>query len=294
LPRSRPPPAPPPGTSADGRYVLFDSDATDLPGGGLNGRAVDVFRKDMTTGDVVLVSQGRDGPGANRGSTADSISADGNVVVFTSNASNLVLGDTDGTADVFARNLTSGGVATVSLHPDGSGLAGPSSQGAISADARYVAFSSQAPDVVPGEPADVRPRIFRRDMVTGALDEVTAGIDLRPSSLIGEPFGANLRRKVHLIAGTAEDDGQVVRVRVAASRPIGHGRCLWLARGSHLVRQSCRSPLYLNARVTDGLRWTLRVPHLLPRGTWTARLLATDDSGSANGCAAGATSRASG
>jgi hypothetical protein len=120
-----------------------------------------------------------------------------------------VLGDANGAADVFARNLTTGGVTTVSLHPDGSQLAGPSSQGAISADARYVAFSSQAPDVVPGEPTDARPRIFRRDIVTGALDEVTAGIDLRPSSLIGEPFGVNLRRKVHLIAGTAEDDGHV-------------------------------------------------------------------------------------
>src|ERR1051326_8455810 len=47
------------------------------------------------------------------------------------NASNLVLGDDNGTADVFARNLTTGVTTMVSLHPDGSGLAGPSSQGAI-------------------------------------------------------------------------------------------------------------------------------------------------------------------
>ena len=89
----------------------------------------------------------------------------------------------------------------------------------------------------------------------------------------------NLRRKVHLIAGSAEDNGKVVRVRVAVSRSIGHGRCVWLARGAHLVKKRCSQPQYLEARVTDGLRWTLRVPHLLPRGTWTVRSQAIDDSG---------------
>jgi hypothetical protein len=85
---------------------------------------------------------------------------------------------------------------------------------------------------------------------------------------------------VHLIAGTVQDDGQVARVRVAASRSIGRGRCLWLARGGHLLRRSCRRPFYLNARVTDSLRWTLRVPRrFLPRGTWNVRSLATDTSG---------------
>src|SRR5207248_908555 len=93
------------------------------------------------------------------------------------------------------------------------------------------------------------------------------------------PFGVNLRRKVHLIAGTAEDNGPLAAVRVAASRSVGRGRCLWLARGSHLVRRSCRKPFYLNARVTDSLRWTLRVPHLLPRGTWIVRSRAVDVTG---------------
>ncbi len=268
-----------PKISADGRFVLFDSDATDLLGGGLNGRTVDVFRKDMVTGAVTLVSQGRDGSGASGDSTADSISADGNVAVFTSNASNLVLGDTNGTADVFARNLTTGVTTMVSTHPDGTPLAGPSTQGAISADGRYVAFSSQATGVVPEETPSTQPRIYRRDLSTGALTEVTTGINLRPSSLIGEPFGVNLRRKVHLIAGTVQDNGPVAQVLVAASRSIGHGRCLWLARGSHLVRRSCGRPFYLRARVTDSLRWTLRVPHLLPRGTWNVRSRAIDSTG---------------
>jgi hypothetical protein len=46
-----------------------------------------------------------------------------------------------------------------------------------------------------------------------------------------------------------------------------------------LVRRPCNRPFYLKARVADSLRWTLRVPHLLPRGTWTVRSLATDTTG---------------
>jgi Ca2+-binding RTX toxin-like protein len=268
-----------PKISADGRFVLFDSDATNLPGGGLNGRTVDVFRKDMATGEVTLVTQGKDGSGASGASTADSISADGNVAVFTSNASNLVLGDNNGTADVFARNLSTGVTTMVSTHPDGTGLAGPSSQGAISADGRYVAFSSQASGVVAAELPTTHPRIYRRDLSTGAMSEVTTGVNLPPDSLISEPFGVTLRRKVHLIAGTVQDNGPIAKVRVAASRSIGRGRCLWLARGSHLIRRSCGRPFYLNARVTDSLRWTLRVPHLLPRGTWNVRSRAVDSTG---------------
>jgi len=268
-----------PKISADGRFVLFDSDATDLFGGALDGRAVDVFRKDMATGAVTLVSQGKDGSGAAGDSTADSLSGDGNLAVFTSTASNLVLGDGNRTADVFARNLTTGVTTMVSAHPDGSGLAGPSGQGAASGDGHFVAFASQASGVVTGQLPSSRARIYRRDLSSGALLEATTGTDLRPTSLVGEPFGVNLRRRVHLIAGTADDDSRVVRVRVAVSRSIGRGRCLWLGRGSHLIRGRCRRPRYLNARVSDGLRWTLRVPHLLPRGTWRIRAQAIDDTG---------------
>jgi hypothetical protein len=201
------------------------------------------------------------------------------VAVFTSNASNLVLGDGNGTADVFARNLSTGVTTTVSTHPNGTSLPGPSSQGAISADGRYVAFASQASGVVAAEAPSTHTRIYRRDLATGAVAEVTTGANLRPTSLIGEPAGVNLRRKVHLIAGTTADNGSIAAVRVAASRSIGHGKCLWLSRGSHLVRRSCRRPFYLNARVTDSLRWTLRVPHLLPRGTWNVRSQAVDVTG---------------
>jgi hypothetical protein len=97
------------------------------------------------------VSQGKDGSGGSGDSTADSISADGSLAVFTSTASNLVLGDGNGTADVFVRNMATGVTSMVSIHPDGTSLAGPSAQGAISGDGRFVAFYSDASNLVSGD-----------------------------------------------------------------------------------------------------------------------------------------------
>ncbi|MBX5470337.1 MAG: PD40 domain-containing protein, partial [Thermoleophilaceae bacterium] len=266
-----------PRISADGRFVVFDSDATDLPGGELDGRTVDVFRKDMATGEVTLVSSAPGG--ANGDSTADSLSADGNLVAFTSSASNLVSGDSNGRADVFVRDVAAGTTTLVSRGPGGAPLPGPSSQGAISADGRFVAFASRAAGVFPQDTPTQRPRVYRRDLWTGELLPVTVGLDLAPTSVIGEPSGVSLRRKVRLIAGTAKDDGLVTRVDVAASRSVGRGRCLWLGRRGATVRRSCGRPLWLRAKVASGLRWTLRIGRLLPRGTWTVRSRATDDTG---------------
>jgi WD40 repeat protein len=251
--------------SQDGRFVAFDSDATDLPGGELNGRIVDVFRKDVTDGSVVLVAEG----------TADSMTADGSGVVFTS-AAPLVAGDANGRADVFVRSVPAAQTFRVSARADGSELAGPSSRGAVSGDGHYVAFASRAPDVVGTSGRSARARIYRKDLVTGAVDIATLGIDLSPRSLIAKPYGVQLRRKVRLIAGTTGDNGVVQRVEVALSRPIGGGRCLWLARGRSFVRAKCSEARWLRARLTGGLRFTARIGRLLPRGTWTVRSRATD------------------
>ena len=253
--------------SQDGRYVAFDSDATDLPGGDANGRAVDVFRKDMTDGSVVLIGEG----------TADSMTADGSGVVFTSTASSLVPGDANGRADVFVHSVPAGQTFRVSARADGSELAGPSSRGAISAGGRYVAFASRAPDVVGTSGRSSRARIYRKDLVTGAVELATVGLDLAPRSMIAKPYGVQLRRKVRLVAGTTGDNGVVQRVEVALSRSIGGGRCLWLARGRSFTRGKCTDVRWLRARLTGGLRFTARIGRLLPRGTWTVRSRAFDD-----------------
>ncbi|MEV6241105.1 hypothetical protein [Lentzea sp. NPDC051838] len=88
-----------------------------------------------------------------------SVNADGRFAVFTSNAVNLVPGDTNGTSDVFLRDLTAG----VTTRIGGSGYSG---QPSISADGRYVAFTSYADDLVPGD-TNERPDVFVRDTVAG-------------------------------------------------------------------------------------------------------------------------------
>src|SRR5207247_2155101 len=108
-----------PRISGDGNFVAFDSDATDLAGGALNGPVVDVFRRDMLLGSVDLVSAGVGG-GAQGDSTAGSISSDGNEIAFSSSAGNLVPDDTNATTDVFLRNLASGQVTRASTRADGS------------------------------------------------------------------------------------------------------------------------------------------------------------------------------
>jgi Tol biopolymer transport system component len=267
-----------PRISPDGRFVVFDSDATDLPGGELNGPTIDVFRKDVIDGAVTLVSQGADGSAANGDSTADSISGDGQAVGFSSNASNLVPGDGNARADAFVRSLPLAVNSRVSMRQDGSELTGPSSGVALSFDGRYAAFGAREP----------RTRVYRKDVATGALDHVTVGIDLPPRSLIGEPSGSELRRKVRLVAGTARDDGAIAAVDVAVSRRAGRRGCVWLGRRGGLVRRPCDEPLWLRARLTSGLRFTLRIGRLLPRGTWTARSRAIDAGGAVEGPRPGA------
>ena len=86
--------------SADGRYVAFSSEAKNLVSEDTNGYR-DVFVHDRLNGDTELVSVSSDGTQADSASWVPSISADGRYVTFTSWASNLVAGDTNGESDIF-------------------------------------------------------------------------------------------------------------------------------------------------------------------------------------------------
>ncbi len=91
--------------TADGRYVVFVSTASNLVAGDTNGVA-DVFRKDLVTGAIIRLSASAAGLEGNGPSTFASIGQDGRYVVFSSDASNLTAGDTNGNADVFRVDTT--------------------------------------------------------------------------------------------------------------------------------------------------------------------------------------------
>ena len=133
--------------------------------------------------------------------------------------------------------------------------------------------------MVPGTAAAARARVYRKDVATGAVDLASVGINLAPRSLIAEPLSKLPRRKARIVSGTTEDDGTVVRVDVSLSRSIGHQRCLWLGPRSRVVRGKCAKPVWLKAKLDGGLRFTLAIRHIVPRGTWTLRTRATDDTG---------------
>jgi len=136
--------------SADGRYVAFQSVATNLVPGDTNGFR-DVFVRDRLNHTTELVSVGSTGTQGNGDSGYDgcAISGDGRYVAFGSGASNLVVGDTNDVGDVFVCDRQTGTIERVSV--DSAGTQGNDTSGvpSLSADGRCVAFGSAASNLVP-------------------------------------------------------------------------------------------------------------------------------------------------
>jgi hypothetical protein len=148
----------PPSISDDGRFVAFDSQASDLVSNDTNGAGAfgtDVFVRDLQTNSTILASMNSAGTGSgNLDSFASGvrISGDGHFAAFGSNATDLVTGITDsnGNSDIFIRNLLTGSTSIVSVNPAGNAAGINLSQfPSISADGRFVAFTSRASNLVP-------------------------------------------------------------------------------------------------------------------------------------------------
>src|SRR5256712_380330 len=139
-----------PAISADGRFVAFDSVASNLVAGDTNA-AFDVFVRDRKTGKTRRVSVDSHGAQGNGDSFDPAISADGRFVAFDSVASNLVAGDTNAASDVFVRDRKTGKTRRVSVASHGTQGNGASFGPSISADGRFVAFTSAASNLVAGD-----------------------------------------------------------------------------------------------------------------------------------------------
>jgi Tol biopolymer transport system component len=137
-----------PSISADGRIVAFPSVATNLVPDDRNG-VQDVFVRDRARGTTARVSVGRGGE-ADGPSLAALVSADGRVVAYSSDASNLVAGDRNGSLDVFLSGVGHGRTSRVSAGPLGEST-DRSEASSIDADGEVVAFRSYAPNLVFGD-----------------------------------------------------------------------------------------------------------------------------------------------
>ncbi|MDX1449690.1 MAG: hypothetical protein R3246_11585, partial [Acidimicrobiia bacterium] len=147
----------------DGRIVLISSSATNLIPGDTNGVA-DVFTRDLEAGTTERISVSQGGAQADGHSWGRGVSADGRYVVFESEASNLVPGDTNGAADVFVRDRVSGTTRRVSVTSTGAQLAMASFGADISADGRFVVYATDADEVVPGD-TDGQRDVFRYQLL---------------------------------------------------------------------------------------------------------------------------------
>lgn len=160
--------------SANGRYVVFMSMASNLVG--VSGSHV--YRHDRTTGSTVLVSVAASGNPSAVGGFSPSVSADGRFVAFASAASDIVAGDTNGTLDVFLRDMNAGVTTLVSATQTGA----PANTGAslnnvagarhVSDDGRYVAFTSSATNLVAAS-NNGKQQVYVKDMLTGLVERAS-------------------------------------------------------------------------------------------------------------------------
>ena len=157
--------------SADGRYVAFTSFASNLARNDTNGRS-DVFLRDREAGYTERVSVGSDGSQAAGYSWQPSVSADGRYVAFYSTAANLVPDDRGGMADVFVRDRRTRQTRRASEAADGTPANGYSVQPVLSANGRYLAFVSDARNLVPGDTNRLID-VFVKDLETGAVERVS-------------------------------------------------------------------------------------------------------------------------
>jgi Tol biopolymer transport system component len=158
--------------SANGRYVTFDSAATDLVPGDTN-RASDLFFHDRSTGKTSRTSMTSTGAQIGGGhSSAGDISSDGRSVAFSTAARDVVPGDTNGATDIFVRDRVAHTTTRVSVAADGRELNSWNWSSTLSADGRYVAFYTNATNAVPGD--TTVGHVVIRELRTGQVQVLAA------------------------------------------------------------------------------------------------------------------------
>ena len=168
--------------SPDGRYVLFASSAGNLSLTSSNTAiptrvlpVLNVFLRHRTNGTTSLVSVNLTGTGGgDDNSVPVDLSTNGRYAAFQSSASNLVAGDTNGATDIFVRDLVEGTTILVSVSTNGDVGNGASRNAVMTPDGRYVAFVSEANNLVARDTNGI-PDVFVRDLQSGVTTLASVG-----------------------------------------------------------------------------------------------------------------------
>jgi hypothetical protein len=176
--------------SADGRFVAFTIENNAFFPGDVN-NTVDIFVRDRDTdGDGIydepgavsttLVSYEKTNTTTGAGASYyPRLSTTGRYVVFYSDATDLVSGDTNALTDVFVRDMLTNTTERVSVDSSGQQAVGGNSGGQlmyVSSDGRYVSFQSNATNLVPGD-TNNHSDVFVRDRVAGKTIRVSVASD---------------------------------------------------------------------------------------------------------------------
>ena len=196
--------------SADGLLVAFGSYATNLVPGDDNMRP-DIFARDRGAGATERANVAPDGAQANDDSDSPGLSADGRFLAFRSAATNLVAGDTNLYGDVFVRDRRAGTTERVSVSSGGAEGDANSYRPVISADGQFVAFVSDATNLVPGD-TNGHADVFVRDLAAGRTERVSLG-----------PGGAQGNGDSGYVGLAISGDGRLRRFRLGRQQP-GPGR----------------------------------------------------------------------
>ena len=205
-----------PAISHTGRFVAFDSVATNLVAGDTNGVA-DVFVKDQNNHATQRVSVATAGTQADGASTFPGMTADGRYVVFASVATNLVAGDTDATSDIYMRDLTANTTTLLSVSSASVKGNGASLYPRISASGRYVVFESDATNLVASD-TNAQRDIFLRDLTAGTTERVNLVHSTNAQSSGGGCYLASVSDNGRYVA--FESDAPLTSVGISGKRQI--------------------------------------------------------------------------
>ncbi len=193
--------------SSDGRFVAFQSFSTNLVTGDTNG-AADIFVHDMLTGQTTRANLNSSGAQSFGGGLEPAISGDGRVVAFTSNATDLVAGDTNGYPDVYVHDRLSGTTERVSVGSNGAQANGASGRASLSYDGRFVCFQSMAGNLILSDTNGALD-VFIHDRLTGQTTLLSAS-----------PVG-NVGNAPSALAHPSADGRQVVFTSLAGNLVAG-------------------------------------------------------------------------
>lgn len=244
-----------PSISGNGRFVAFSSRSTNLTADATNPfYTYGIYVHDLQTGITELVSKNSEGNRADLGGESPSVSDDGRFVAFASYSADLVLNDTNETADVFLHDRETRETALVSIGSEGLHGNNKSDYPKITADGRYVAFWSFATNLVPNDTNEASD-IFVYDRLTKITTRVNVNSDGSQSEG-GVSHETALSANGRIIAFISSDEKLDGRLRDINSAVFIHDRDADANGVFDEQCTGCRTTIRVDAEFNDPLAKT--------------------------------------